>query len=516
MHKNSAASSGKTRWICRAGSGDRSYCYSTTNPELGVRKQDGSAKPRTKAPIFTRTLGGVTTLLVTAAQNATPIHKEFVATMEAHANHVSGEIIAIPYRYKNPTSRWDDSRANAEYWAEEITPYLCNRRMKLNPNLMLMGDVKIQATASEPLARMDALSHGESALFGHPKLQLKTIPTPQGQYPKILTTTGCATLRNYSDTALGKIGEFHNTMGAAVVELRGKRFHLRQINAQKTSGEYIDLDTHYTPDGAFVAERAQALVLGDWHKDFTLPGVEKATFTDDASMIKVLRPKVIAWHDLDDNYSVNPHHHGNFLILNSKIENNRINARAELERACQYVIDHTPADTISLIVPSNHNDFLSRWILATDPRTLVGDNLDLWLDSVKAMRRGTKLTLRGTEYPDAFVYWAKRYFEDYPNVKVLERGDSFTVAGIELGLHFDKGPNGARGSLRNLRRIGVKVMGGHGHGPGISEGGFQVGTATGELEYGIGSPSGWLNTHGSIDALGKRALLNIIQGEWRL
>lgn len=531
LMKGARTAAGKIRWTCCKrsgipgsgvpGQGTKSvYCYSTTLPQPGVvRKQDGSTKRSAKTPIFKRALGGVTTILVTAAQNATPSHPGFVKSLETHANFVSAaDILCIPYRYKNPTSRWESSQHNAEEWSPELNKYLCNQRKQLNANLLLMGNVKVQATSGNPLGGKNALSHAQSAIFGHPKLQLTTVPTPQGRYPKIMTTTGACTVENYTDTAQGAIGEFHHTLGATLVEIKGKRFHLRQINADKKTGEYIDLREHYTPEGVTKrAPRAAGLILGDWHKDFTLPAVEHATFGP-GGMVELLQPKVIAWHDLADFYSVNPHHRGNFLITNSKIENGRMDARAELERACQYVVDHTPSDSISIIVPSNHNDFLSRWIIDTDPRTTMGPNLKLWCESVLAMRERTRLTKRGTEYPDAFVYWAKRFFEKQKNIIVLERGDSYMIKDIEAGLHFDKGPNGARGSRKNLCRMGVKTIGGHGHGPGIEEGATQVGTGTGELEYGIGSPSGWLNTHGEINAFGKRCLHTIIgeSGEWHL
>lgn len=88
--------------------------------------------------------------------------------------------------------------------------------------------------------------------------------------------------------------------------------------------------------------------------------------------------------------------------------------------------------------------------------------------------------------------------------------------GIELSLHGDQGPNGARGSLKNLRRIGTKAIIGHSHSPGIDEGGMQVGTSTRlRLEYNHG-PSSWLNTHAVIYDNGKRSLINIIKGKWRL
>jgi hypothetical protein len=84
-------------------------------------------------------------------------------------------------------------------------------------------------------------------------------------------------------------------------------------------------------------------------------------------------------------------------------------------------------------------------------------------------------------------------------------------------MHGDKGPNGARGSLKNLRGVGVKSIIGHSHSPGISEGCYQVGTSSClRLDYNAG-PSGWLNTHCVLYANGKRSLINIIGNEgWRL
>ena len=507
---------GRIRWECREGGGERKLCYQTTEPLKPMRTPSGSTKKPQKVVILKRTLSGKTTLLITAAQNATPVHKDFMKALEAHANFVgAADILAIPFRYKNPTSRFGNAQETEEWWDPAIMPYLCNQRKQLNSNLILMGDIKIQATAGKPLAQMDALSHSESGIFGHPKLQLRTIPTYQDSYPKIIATTGACTVQNYTDTKLGKIGDFHHTIGAALVEIKGKKFHLRQLNAQKDTGEYIDLDRHFTAAGSIGAARAQAVVLGDWHKDFTLPAVERATFGV-GGIVPTLRPSIIAWHDLADFYSVNPHHAGDWVRRSAKFTFDRFDARAELERACQYVSDHTPGDTVSIIVPSNHNDFLARWMLATDPRSCDRFNRKLWCETAVALDESAALTQRGIEYVDAFIYWARKYFAGCPNVRVLERGESFSVAGVELGLHFDKGPNGSRGSLQNLRRIGTKIMGGHGHGPGIDEGGYQVGTATGPLEYGIGSPSGWLNTHGAIDALGKRTLLNIIGNQWRL
>ena len=78
-------------------------------------------------------------------------------------------------------------------------------------------------------------------------------------------------------------------------------------------------------------------------------------------------------------------------------------------------------------------------------------------------------------------------------------------------------PNGARGSIKNLRRVGVRVMIGHAHSPGANEGAMQVGTSSRlQLEYNHGGVSGWLHTHGLVHANGKRQLVTIINGKYRL
>jgi hypothetical protein len=90
------------------------------------------------------------------------------------------------------------------------------------------------------------------------------------------------------------------------------------------------------------------------------------------------------------------------------------------------------------------------------------------------------------------------------------------INNIEVGYHGDHGPNGARGSRAQFGKIGTKVIIGHGHSPGIREGAYQVGTSSLlDLEY-VKGPSSWLATHCVVYSNGKRSLLNIVEGEWKL
>lgn len=480
------------------------------NTQSGVKKRIG------KVPVFKRTIGEATErFIITAAQNATPVNKPFVDALHRACAHYGAEMMVIPLRYKNPTSKWSASQANEDTWAPEVMPFLWNTRKALNKNLVVLGDIKTQPTASSPLTGFDAITGAESAILGHTKLQLRVIPTAAGRFPKILTTTGACTVKNYTDSKAGKLGEFHHTLGAALVEIRGKTFHLRQLNAGK-DGSFYDLDTLFTPDAAPKKYgRAAGLVMGDTHVDSIDPDVVRATFGK-GGMCEVLRPHALIYHDVLDAYSVNPHHAGNVFNAIAKLRGDRNDIAKEVERAARFILEHTPKNTKALIVSSNHDDMLRRWIVNNDWRQAPG-NAEFYLRTALAMVQSTKLGVYGMESAAPFPYWldhfAKGSKTDY---ECLEPDNARTVAGIWVGAHGDAGPNGSRGNIRGFRRIGVRGTYGHAHTPGIEEGAHQVGTSTRlRAEYTRG-PSSWMQTHGLIYPNGKRTLINIIKGEWRL
>jgi hypothetical protein len=496
---------GKTRWRCFGGGrGTRGeYCFSSTAPESIKRE----------AVEFREDIGKCQRYIITSAQNATPVHKKFFAALKTAARVLDAELVVIPIRYRNPTSRWEGSARGEEWWSQSVQPYLFAGRKKLNPNLILLADIKTQPTAESPLTGFEAITHGESGILGHSKLQLRSIPTPQNKLPKLLTTTGSCTVPNYTDTKAGKKGEFHHSLAAVIVEIDGRKFHLRQLNAHNRSGQFTDLDVVYTPKGTRKAPPPLALIMGDTHVDFIDRNVYRGTFGA-KGIVPALRPRHLVWHDLCDMYSRNPHHRGNVLSEIAKLQTGANKVREEVRRACEFVRKHTPDFSRSVIVPSNHVDFLTRWIRDTDWRS-DPENADFYLETALALVRSTRLGPVGLQHADPFAYWAKQILAPARTV-YLRRDQSFSLGGIELGFHGDAGPNGARGSIKNMRRIGTRTVIGHSHTPGIEEGCYQTGTSTSlRLEYTVG-PSSWLNTHCVIYASGKRSLINIIDGEWRI
>jgi hypothetical protein len=352
------------------------------------------------------------------------------------------------------------------------------------------------------------MTHGESGIVGHPKLQLVSVPTPQNRLPKTLTTTGACTKPNYTDSDTGKAGEFHHVLGACLVEIASrKRFHLHQINARK-DGAFIHMTKAYYPDGTVSdAGPAKAIIFGDAHYRFFDPVVERSTFE---SLVPMLDPKVLVWHDLLDGYSVSPHHDKDPLIRIAKHRAGFDVVESEVRETIDWLIRRT-GKRQSVIVASNHDDMLSRWVKRVDWKDDPA-NAEFYLDAAKVMVRSAKMSAIGASYIDPFQHFVQQ--REVPNIQCLMRNEHFRIADIECSYHGDYGPNGARGSIKNFARIGTKTITGHGHSEGIEEGHYRVGTMTRlSAEYTNG-PSSWSNTHCTVDAFGKRHLHTIIDGEF--
>jgi hypothetical protein len=502
-------------------------CDKARNDAYRARQRAAAKKKKAEAekmPRFTRALEAKR-YLITSAQNATPIEPLFFAALERAAKHLRAELVVIPFRYKNPTSVFPTGDQRSQWWGvspeEErrgvknpLRPYLFNTRKKLCEHLVLAADIKMQPTAVSPLTGFEALTGGESCIIGHPKMQFKVVPAPSGRMPKILSTTGACTRKNYTDTKAGKLGAFHHFLGAVLVEIEGKRFHLRQLNADRETGAFIDLDREYTPRSVRKAPRALGLVLGDWHARFTCPKVDAATFGP-GGIVETLNPRELVWHDTFDGYAINHHHAGDPFLAAAKSAAKLGDPEAEVRHAVQSVVERTKGRR-SVIVASNHDDFLARWIKATDWRTTGAKRF--YLETAIAMlERAIKsgMTGEGFRGADPFVYWANRLKGKAP-IKCLSADESHKIGGVEVGSHGHNGPNGVPGTMKNMARVGARMTTGHRHAPGIEEGHYGVGTSSPlRLEY-VRGPGSWLNTHSPIYANGKRALITIVDGSWHL
>ena len=275
---------------------------------------------------------------------------------------------------------------------------------------------------------------------------------------------------------------------------------------------FYDLEHKYTANGVEEAGPIEVLVTGDEHSLFHSPEVRDATYMSPDSIAKTLKPKIVVRHDVFDGYSISHHHRNNPVTKFVKYQQGLDKVEDELLKTRDYIDSTTPPGALNVIVASNHNEHLMRWLKEADWK-LEPWNAQIyhwfWYNMLDKAIFGTS----GAETVDPFAFWCDGKLAT--NTKFLKRDETFTSHGVELSIHGDLGPNGTRGSAVNLNRIGIRSIIGHSHTPCIEKGVFQVGVSTPlRLEYNPG-PSSWLNTHAVVYPNGKRQLIHIIEGEWR-
>lgn len=441
--------------------------------------------------------------IVTWAQNDTPVHENFICNIETYANHINADIHVIAGRYKNPTSVFTDKKY--EQWPDRILKYLDANRHEIHEYMWIMSDVKIQPTAVDPMTGLQGMTGINSCIFGSPKVQLETIPVLEGNLPKIMMTTGACTVKNYTDSKSGKKGEFHHTLGFVVVEIKDdETFFARQVTAND-SGDFTDLfyRVEYDPDEdqstVKKIDRVSAAILGDVHYGQHDEDVLKRTL----EMFTKIKPDYVVLHDVFDGLSIN-HHEANdpFVQYHREMEGTN-SLRSEIDA----MLDGLEAfrDYNTVIVRSNHDDFLDRWLKNTDWRKAT-----TMKNSIEYMEFST-LLLKG-EAPKGIIPYLIN--QKFPEFVTLGRSDSFVVRDWELGQHGDIGSNGARGSLLQFRKLNRKLVVGHYHSPGRKDGALAVGTSTKlRVNYNLG-PSGWLHSHVIIHDDGKAQHINFIKGDF--
>lgn len=442
--------------------------------------------------------------IITWAQNNTPIHTKFFDNIKAYAEHIDADIHVIAGRYKNPTSVFTDK--SADFWVDEVLPYLDANRHDIHKYLSVMSDVKIQPTADNPMSGLQGMSGINSCVFGSPKVQKEMIPVLEGNKPKMMLTTGSVTKMNYTDSKSGKKGEFHHIFGFVIIEIKDKdTFFARQVTADDRTGSFNDL--YYNVTGGVVKENdsIEAIIFGDIHYGHHDQRVLDKTF----EMLGTIKPKHVILHDVFDGNSISHHEMKDPFVQYGKEVLGTNSVEKEINLMLDGLKSFEKYDNV-VIVRSNHDDFLDRWLKNED-----------W-----KKQPTTKNSLAYMEYSTLLL---KQYAEDpykvkgvipaiinqkFPKFITLGRSASYRVKNWELGQHGDVGSNGSRGSLLQFRKLNTKIVVGHYHTPGRKDGALAVGTSTKmRVGYNIG-PSSWLQSHVIIHKDGKAQHICFIDGEF--
>ena len=428
--------------------------------------------------------------IITSAQSGTPVNKNFIKNIEAYADYINAEILVIPFRYKNPTSVFTNEEKDNEWWDNDIVKYLTLNRHNLNKGISVLSDVPIQPTASNPLLGLEGMTSGHSCVVGHPRFELKVIPVMDGCKPKIMFTTGCCTKSNYTSSKAGKKGEFHHSIGFAVIEIKdNETFFFRQVSANEKTGEFIDLFYHVHNCEINRETEVEACAMGDIHVAHVDKEVVDLTLNN---LFTKLKPKKIFIHDIMDSESISHHN----LKDPFKLHQMEISGRNSLANEVEDMLNWLEQikDYNVYIVKSNHDTHIDQFLASTDWRKMV-----TFKNALPYMEYATAI-LKG-EAPDGIVPYIIN--KRFPNFNCLTDDSNVTVKGFLMSVHGHLGASGSRGSVQQFSRLSTKSVTGHSHTISRIGGAISVGTST-HLRVGYNkSFSNWVQAHGIVNRLGK-------------
>lgn len=424
--------------------------------------------------------------LISSAQNASPVNEEFLDNMKVYAKHIDAEIGIIATRYKNPTSVYEES---GDRWDMKTHPYLTAKRQTLHKNLLLLADLKIQATAPNPTNGIELFGGMKSVIVGAPRIEMRSVPVLEDQIQKFLFSTGSVTSPNFTDTVAGGKAAEHHSFGFVVVEIENEDVvHIRNISAHE-DGSFNDL-IYRVDNGKVTQEGTEYLIWGDSHFAQKEDDVTKAfrNLCDELGVRKSIL------HDVWDSASVNVHNISNPVVQMELWRDGKAILKNELTQMLQELKWFEKNMDETIIIASNHDDMIDRAITNYSWRDFPPYNAESFVKLEKLVVDG--------KAPDGVIPYIIN--KNFTKVTAIGLDNSWVRHGVELGLHGHKGPNGARGNINGFAKLSTKTVIGHSHSPAIKWGCYQVGVSCG-LKHGYNKGlSGWAYNGVTLNKYGKR------------
>lgn len=479
-------------------------------PEVCAQVVDASVFTKKRFAEIKKETQGCKRFVITTVIEGCKVDEDFLASIDSYCKKNDAHLLLLtcadPARQKK-----DD-----EWFFDPILTgrHFIGHDMALNQVLWL-STVKLSAKHIDPTTSLTRLGQRNgSFIYASPKQRLKMVATASRKPPVAIMTTGALTYPDYHTTRYmsdrtAALATNDHIMGALVVEIAGPRhFHFRQIQCDD-SGAFIDFGKMY--DGNSVVNVSPAAcVLGDYHSGETDSVVDQCWLRD----LKILKPAKIVFHDVFNGLSINHHDSHKKITLSRRAKTNQLNLDVEITRLAQDLNRYQPLADELVIVKSNHDEFLNNWLDYFEFKDDV-HNLEYGLRLALHMATVEKKTGRAQ---DPLKYAVERSGLKKPHkVRWLSRQEGLKVAGIEIGDHGDKGPNGATGSLRSMEEAYGSSVTGHAHKCEIFRQCYQVGTSSIlNPEYAANGVSSWTQSRCDIYPNGMRQLIRVVDGSTRL
>lgn len=448
--------------------------------------------------------GGVRRLIVTAAEPGAPVHEGFWHNLRAYGARLGAEVVVIRLGSVDVVGAH----------ARDFGPML-SERLEIAGAVDVAADVRIPSRLPRPLEAQRHRSSARWSLFGHPAVQLETLPRVRAEGLRVQMTTGAVTLPRRSAA-----GPPRGEVGAVVVEVAADgTAHCRHLLAAVDGdGSFQDLTTMVSDGSVSTGGRVEALHFGDVHHAHLDPvvaaatwGIGRAPLAGRPPLVDVLRPRNMLFHDVCDFDARSHHdardHHKRF----AQSVAGGGDVRRELAETARFLAETRRPWATSVVVRSNHDEMLMRWLRESDFREDPVNTL-FFLETSLALHR--RLAAGGTSDGMFEATLRELSGDGLRDVRFLGPGESLRIAGIENGIHGHQGADGRQGGMAAFERLGIKATIGHTHRPTTRDGVYCAGVCQTELAYARGPLTAWAVGHVVTYATGARQHLFFADGSF--
>ena len=450
-------------------------------PRAGAAHEHGW-RPATRSLVVP--VQGVTRLIVTSVEPDAAVHQGFWSNLQAYAAALGAEIAVV--RTGSVATRRD--------LAADYQRYVTSEAIEAGALLDVAADEAPPARLARPLEVMRHRNSARWTVVPHGAIQFETLPRLRADGLRVQMTTGSMSVPASNVTARGR------ELGAVIAEVTARGgVHCRHLLAPaEGDGTFHDLDLQVSHGTVRSGVRAEALTFGDIHRAHLDPAVAAATWGIGARpgaaepLVDRLRPQHLVFHDVCDFEARNAHdardHHKRFAQMAAGAGD----VRAELAQAAGFLADTRRPWATSVVVGSNHDDALVRWLREADFREDPSNALFFLETSLKLHR-----WLADGRNSDGFFEQTLRDLDGdrLAGVRFLRTGENLRLAGVEASIHGHLGADGRPGDVRFFERLNIRATLGHTHRPLARDGIYCAGVCSMDLAYARGPITAWAIGH---------------------
>ena len=464
-----------------------------------------------------KALSGKKRFFITAAISGQRVFSEGLSSVKTWQKKKKGGIIILP---SLDTAHNLDNEIEWHFDEELLKLPLLFGGLSLNSNFRI-SDYFVTAKQINPLTGIGRhVQKKGSMIFGSPKQSLEYESVSNAsKYPNAGMSSGAITLPNYK-TSKGNamrtawIATNDHVVGGVIVEIQDdKVYHFRQVQFDENGG-FCDVDgNYYLGDKVYKIEsffkKTPEIVRGDIHI-----GVEdELAVSTSNSLIKALKIRTVAENDLFDGASCNHHAADDVIVQASQAKKDRATIEDELAMVAKHLQDMLKITEKVVVVPSNHDDFLSRYLrkgsFVKDPRNFkIGCKLsDLMLEGKDPFVEGLRLSGIIKNF-DELLESGRLCF---PGINDDIKFGMFNIVHGHIGRNGQRQPG-----LAGIEKGWGAAISGHSHTPGILRKVFRVGTLSKKRHGYNNGPSSWTHTDAIRYPNNQVQLINYIDGKYTI